>query len=39
MRQPEVTKHVARIVCLDATLDGNGKLTATTRWIHERPPA
>jgi hypothetical protein len=39
MRQPEVTKHVARIVCLDATLDGNGQLTATTRWLHERPPA
>lgn len=36
MRQPNVTKHVGRIVCLDASYGAGGELVATTRWLHER---
>ena len=36
MREPEITKHVERIVCLDSSFDGDGTLVADKRWLHER---
>jgi hypothetical protein len=39
MRQPTVTRHVGRIVCLDPSYEAGGELVATTRWLHERPDA
>ncbi len=36
MHQPEITRHIARIACLDATLDSAGRMVASTRWLHER---
>jgi hypothetical protein len=35
MEREEVTRHIRRLACLDVTLDEDGTLVATTRWLHE----
>lgn len=35
MDRNDITQHIRRLVCLDVTLDDEGELVATTRWVHD----